>query len=76
MCAKIKFNYIVSFWTVLKVIFAANNRAIMIGILFSILAVGGAEGTAGLSLIILLETASILFLILGVYKMKDTGDLA
>ena len=48
----------------------------MSGILFSILAVGGAEGTAGLSLIILLETASILFLILGVYKMKDTGDLA
>ena len=48
----------------------------IIGLLFSILAVGGAEGTAELSLIILLETVSILFLILGIYKMKDTGDLA
>ena len=48
----------------------------MIGILFSILAVGGAEGTAGLSLIILLERASILLVILGVYKLKVTGDLA
>ena len=48
----------------------------MIGIMLSILAVGGAEGTTDLSLIILLETAGICFLTLGVYKMKDSGDLA
>ena len=48
----------------------------LIGIMLSILAVGGAEGTDELSLIILLETASICFLVLGIYKMKDTGDLA
>jgi hypothetical protein len=48
----------------------------MIGLVFSILAVGGAEGTVDLSIVILLEVVGICFLILGVYKMKDTGDLA
>ena len=48
----------------------------MIGIMSLVLAVGGAEGTAALSLIILLQTAGIFFLTLGVYKMKDSGDLA
>ena len=48
----------------------------MIGIMSLVLAVGGAEGTADLSLIILLTAAGICFLTLGVYKMKDSGDLA
>jgi hypothetical protein len=48
----------------------------LMGIMLSVLAVGGAEGTADLSLIILLETAGICFLILGIYRMKDSGDLA
>ena len=46
------------------------------GIMLLVLAVGGATGTAALSLIILLETAGIIFLILGVYRMIDSGDLA
>ena len=48
----------------------------MIGSMSLVLAVGGAEGTADLSLIILLLTAGICFLTFGVYKMKDSGDLA
>ena len=47
----------------------------LMGILCLILAVGGAEDTADLSLIILLTAAGICFLTLGVYRMKDSGDL-
>ena len=47
----------------------------LIGIFFSILTAAGVDGTADLSLIILLETVGICFLILGIYRMKDSGYL-